>query len=103
MRSSHSFLAAALTAAAFAVGCTGIGQKTAGQTVDDAAIVAKAKAAFVADPIVKATDIKVDSYKGEVQLSGIARNPEEARRAEELVRHINGVKTVRNDVRLARN
>jgi osmotically-inducible protein OsmY len=103
MNFNRNLLAATVLGAALAVGCTGLGEKTAGQTVDDAAIVTKAKAAFVADPIVKATDIKVDSYKGEVQLSGVAKNPEEARRAEELVRNIKGVKTVKNDIRLARN
>jgi osmotically-inducible protein OsmY len=95
------FLAAAvLGAALFLPGCSHLGDKSAGQTIDDAAIVTKAKAAFVADPVVKAMDIKVNSYKGEVQLSGFARNAEEARRAEELVRGISGVNVVRNDIRL---
>jgi osmotically-inducible protein OsmY len=48
-------------------------------------------------------NIKVDSYKGEVQLSGIAKDPQEARRAEEIVRSLNGVRSVKNDIRLTRN
>jgi hyperosmotically inducible periplasmic protein len=100
---NRKMLAATVLGAALAVGCTGLGQKSAGQTVDDAAIVTKAKAAFALDHTVKAMNIKVDSYKGEVQLSGVAKNPEEARRAEEIVRGLAGVRTVINDIRLARN
>ncbi len=100
MRINRSLLAATIFGAVLAVGCSHLGEKSAGETVDDAAIVTKAKAAFVADPVVKVLDIKVNSYKGEVQLSGFAKTPEEARRAEELVRHISGVKVVKNDIRL---
>jgi osmotically-inducible protein OsmY len=100
---NRNLLAATVLGAALAMGCTGLGDKSAGQTVDDASIVTKAKAAFAVDPIVKAMNIKVDSYKGEVQLSGVAKDPQEARRAEEIVRSLNGVRSVKNDIRLARN
>jgi hyperosmotically inducible protein len=97
---NRHLLAATILGAALAVGCSHFGEKTVGQTVDDATIVTKAKAAFVGDPVVKAMDIKVNSYKGEVQLSGFAKSAEEARRAEELVRKIDGVRVVKNDIRL---
>jgi osmotically-inducible protein OsmY len=106
MKMNRNLLAAALFGAALAVGttgCTGLGEKTAVQTVDDAAIVSKAKAAFALDHTVKALNIKVDSYKGDVQLSGIAKTPEEARRAEEIVRGLKDVHSVKNDIRLVRN
>lgn len=100
---NRNFLAAAVLGAALTVGCTGLGDKSAGQIVDDAAIVSKAKAAFALDHTVKAMDIKVVSYKGEVQLSGIAKNPDEARRAEEIVRGLKDVRSVKNDIRMVRN
>lgn len=100
---NRNLLAATVLGAALAVGCTGLGDKSAGQTVDDAAIVSKAKAAFALDHTVKAMNIKVDSYKGEVQLSGVAKSPDEARRAEEIVRGLAGVRSVTNDIRLVRN
>jgi osmotically-inducible protein OsmY len=100
---NRNLLAATVLGAALAVGCTGLGEKTAGQTVDDAAIVSKAKAAFALDHTVKAMNIKVDSYKGDVQLSGVAKTPEEARRAEEIVRGLKDVRSVKNDIRLVRN
>jgi hyperosmotically inducible periplasmic protein len=100
---NRNLLAATVLGAALAVGCTGLGEKSLGETVDDAAIVSKAKAAFALDHTVKAMDVKVVSYKGDVQLSGIAKSPEEARRAEEIVRALKDVRSVKNDIRLVRN
>ena len=103
MRTKSSLLAAALLGTALAVGsvgCTNLGQKSAGATVDDAAITTKVKAKFVEDKTVHAMNIKVDTYKGTVQLSGFAKNAEEAERAADLARSVNGVKMVKNDIRL---
>jgi osmotically-inducible protein OsmY len=103
---NRTFLAAALlgTAVAFGTaGCAGFTDKTVVENVDDAAIVSKAKAAFALDHTVKAMDIKIQSYKGDVQLSGVAKNPDEARRAEEIVRGLKDVRSVKNDIRLVRN
>lgn len=100
---NRNLLAATVLGAALAVGCTGLGEKTAGQTIDDAAIVSKAKAAFALDHAVKGMNINVVSYKGDVQLSGVAKSPEEARRAEEIVRGLKDVRSVKNDIRLVRN
>lgn len=74
--------------------------KSAGEYVDDAAITAKVKAAFVRDNEVKALDIKVETYRGVVQLSGFARNNAEIQRALEIARNVAGVKSVRNDIQL---
>jgi hyperosmotically inducible periplasmic protein len=74
--------------------------KSAGEVVDDAWITTKVKAAFVEDPAVKALDIKVDTFKGVVQLSGFANSSAEMQRAAEIARGIKGVKSVKNDVRL---
>ena len=75
-------------------------EKSAGEVVDDAWITTKVKAAFVEDPMVKALDIKVDTFKGVVQLSGFANSSAEMQRAAEIARGIKGVKSVKNDVRL---
>jgi osmotically-inducible protein OsmY len=45
-------------------------------------------------------NVSVDSYNGNVQLSGIAKSPDEARRAEEIVRGLKDVRSVKNDIRL---
>lgn len=103
---NRNLLVAAFLGTAVAVGtvgCAGFTDKTIGQNVDDAQIVSKAKAAFALDHTVKAMDIKVQSYKGDVQLSGVAKTPDEARRAEEIVRGLKDVRSVKNDIRLVRN
>ncbi|TQK05196.1 BON domain-containing protein [Herbaspirillum sp. SJZ107] len=68
-----------------------------GEYVDDSVITAKVKAAYAADPTVKATQVQVETFKGTVQLSGFVDSPESARRAVELARGIKGVKSVKND------
>lgn len=75
-------------------------KKSAGEYIDDAAITAKVKAAFVEDSTVKATAVKVETFKGTVQLSGFAESKSEMERAEYLASNVPGVKTVKNDIRL---
>ncbi|NML61711.1 BON domain-containing protein [Massilia sp. RP-1-19] len=71
-----------------------------GEYIDDTMITAKVKAAFAADPNVKATEINVETFKGEVQLSGFVAQPSDASRAAEIARGIKGVTSVKNDVRV---
>jgi hyperosmotically inducible protein len=101
MKSNRNLLAALLVGAALATGCSHLGDKSAGATIDDAAITTKVKAKFVADSTVKAMDIKVNTYEGVVQLSGFANSRDEAHRAEVLARETAGVKSVKNDIRMA--
>ena len=100
MKTKSSLLAAAIFGAALAAGCTNLGDKSAGQAVDDAAITTKVKAKFVEDKAVSALNIKVNTYQGTVQLSGFAKSAEEAERAGQIARSVNGVKMVKNDIRL---
>ncbi|MGZ8295194.1 MAG: BON domain-containing protein [Telluria sp.] len=71
-----------------------------GEYIDDSVITAKVKAAFVNDPAVKATEINVETFKGEVQLSGFVAQPADAQRAADIARGVKGVKSVKNDVRV---
>jgi osmotically-inducible protein OsmY len=68
-----------------------------GEYIDDTVITSKVKAAFAADPAVKATQVKVETFKGTVQLSGFVDSRESAQRAVELARGVKGVKSVKND------
>jgi osmotically-inducible protein OsmY len=68
-----------------------------GEYIDDSVITSKVKAAFAADPTVKATQVKVETFKGTVQLSGFVDSRESAQRAVEIARGIKGVKSVKND------
>src|SRR5579884_2669232 len=93
---------AAVTMTLLASGCNLMkGKETTGQYVDDATLSARAKAALVKDSTVSATDFNVDVYKGDVTLSGVAKNQDEVTRAVEDIKAVPGVKSVKNATRLA--
>lgn len=95
---SMLFMAFALIAL---VGCSvASGQKTAGEFVDDSVITTRIKAAFVQDDQLKVTEIKVETYRGAVQLSGFVGSKAQADRAVVVARGIQGVKSVSNDMRI---
>lgn len=80
-------------------GCAGTQtRESTGEYIDDASITAKVKAAFVRDPLVKALDVKVETFKGVVQLSGFVDNAEQKSRAEQLARNVSGVTEIRNNI-----
>ena len=99
-------LAAALGLAAplalTACGSTPTTQST-GQYVDDATITTKVKSDFVLDKTVDATNIKVETYKGTVQLSGFAKSQAEINKAVQIARNVSGVQSVKNDILLRAN
>ena len=71
-----------------------------GEFVDDAVITTKVKAALVDDPVTKAREISVKTFKGDVQLSGFVSSQTEADRAVVVARAVKGVKAVENDMRV---
>lgn len=75
-------------------------QKSTGEYIDDAAITTKVKAALIKDPVVKATEVKVETFKGTVQLSGFVDNNDQKAQAERIAAGIAGVMGVRNDIAL---
>lgn len=85
--------------AALQTGCAGTSTRTStGEFIDDATITTKVKAAFVRDPVVKALDVNVDTFKSVVQLSGFVNTNEEKTRAEQLASGIAGVSRVQNNI-----
>jgi osmotically-inducible protein OsmY len=97
-RISLLFPAIALTAL---VGCasTPTTQST-GQYMDDTAITTKVKAAIFNEPSLKSKEINVETSKGRVQLSGFVGSAEDINRAATVARGVNGVTSVKNDMRL---
>lgn len=71
-----------------------------GAYIDDSVISAKVKAAIFDDPTLKAMDITVVTYKGEVQLSGFVGSVKQAQHAVEVTKAVNGVTSVKNDMRV---
>ncbi len=87
---------------AFTSGCGSTAEhRSTGAYIDDSAITAKVKGAFVQDDVVKAMDVKVDTYNGTVQLSGFVDNAAQKTRAEQIARGIAGVRDVTNNIQMA--
>ena len=47
-----------------------------------------------------AAAINIETYRGVVQLTGFVNSPEQAQRAEAAAKKIEGVRSVKNDVRI---
>lgn len=95
---SAAFLAIALVSV---VGCASTSQSQAtGAYIDDALITTKVKAALFDEPVIKAHEINVETFRGVVQLSGFVSSQSEVDRAVEVARGVNGVTSVKNDMRL---
>jgi osmotically-inducible protein OsmY len=76
-------------------------QRNAGEFTDDAAITAKVKSAIASDVGARtAANVNVDTYKGVVQLSGFVDSQDQATRAADAAKKVDGVKSVKNDIRV---
>ena len=75
-------------------------QQTAGEVVDDSVVTAKVKAKLVDDPVTKAYQINVETFKGTVQLSGFVDSAEARSRATQLAKDVGGVKDVKNSLQV---
>lgn len=67
-----------------------------GTAIDDSVITTKVKSALFADPDVKSFEIKVETRKGDVQLSGFVDRQIHVDRALDIARRVEGVKSVEN-------
>jgi osmotically-inducible protein OsmY len=83
------------------VGCASTpSQEGTGEYFDDSWITTKIKAAMFNESTLKSAEINVETFKGEVQLSGFVSSAEDINKALELARATKGVKSVRNDMRV---
>lgn len=86
---------------ATASGCASGGPgQAAERQVDDASVSASVKAAIAGEPLLKGSEIQVDTNQGVVQLSGFVSSAEDVATAAAVARTVRGVKSVRNDLRL---
>jgi osmotically-inducible protein OsmY len=77
--------------------------KTVGETIDDATITARVKTAFINDPVVGASRIDVDTFKGVVTLSGRVKTKNEETKAIALAKSIKGVTDVKSTLQIEPN
>ena len=73
---------------------------TVGTEIDDSVVTTRVKSALLADPDVKSFDFKVETRKGEVQLSGFVDNQAQIDRATAVTRAVAGVKNIDNKLSL---
>src|SRR5262245_43878820 len=81
------------------IGCTGSGEmkrETTGEYIDDATVTTRVKTAIYKEPTLKVSQINVETYKGQVQLSGFVDSSDAKSRAAAVARDVKGVKGVSN-------
>ncbi|HTE43358.1 MAG TPA: BON domain-containing protein [Steroidobacteraceae bacterium] len=72
--------------------------RSTGQTVDDAGISSKVKAALIKDHDTKANNINVDVYQGKVKLAGFVGSAQEKAEATRIAKTVAGVQDVSNNL-----
>ena len=75
-------------------------QEGTGEYFDDSVITTKVKAAIFNEPSLKSAEIKVETFKGTVQLSGFVNSRADIDKAVEVARGVKGVTSVKNDMRV---
>ena len=105
-------IATAMIAAGLALsGCASHKQSTASagesrsatEFGSDAALTTKVKAALAKDAgLGTAANVNVQSYRGVVQLTGFVDSEDQATRAVSAAKKVQGVRSVKNDIRLKR-
>lgn len=85
----------------FALGCAGSPtQESTGEYFSDTWITTKVKASLMEDSVVKSSEVNVETFKGAVQLSGFVSSREAMDQAVVVARNIDGVTSVKNDMRI---
>lgn len=77
-------------------GCQTPAGRTAGDVVDDGTITTKVKAKLFEDDSLSGFAISVDTFEGEVTLTGSVDADAQKERATQLAKSVNGVKGVNN-------
>ena len=67
-------------------------QQSAGEVIDDSVLTSKVKLALIDDPITKAGQINVETFRGVVQLGGFVDNVQIREQATKVARSVTGVK-----------
>jgi osmotically-inducible protein OsmY len=89
-----SFVCATLLA--LTVSCTTPAGRSTGQVVDDAAITTQVKADLLADKDVSGLAVSVETFKGEVVLTGAVDTKAQSHKATQIASKVHGVSNVKN-------
>ncbi len=77
-----------------------MGRTTVGNEIDDSMLTSLVRTALLADQYVKSLDVKVESYNGEVMLSGFVNTQAEIERSVLVAQSVSGVRMVNNQLSL---
>lgn len=102
-RTAALMLAAVLGTSLIAACSSTPTQQSTGQAIDDGVVTAKVKAKLIEDPVTKAHQINVDTFKGTVQLSGFVENEQARNRALQLAKDVDGVKQVKDSLEVRKS
>jgi hyperosmotically inducible protein len=91
-------LAFSFSAGAWAETAAPAKSESAGAYVDDSVITTKVKAAVLGEESLKSREIKVETYKGVVQLTGFVSSQADIDKTVTLARNVKGVTSVKNDM-----
>ena len=96
-----ALLVAAMMGSTLIAACSSTpSQQSTGEAIDDGVVTARVKAKLVEDPVTKAHQINVDTFKGTVQLSGFVESDQARTRALQLAREVDGVKQVKDALQI---
>lgn len=99
-----ALLLAAMLGSSLMAACTSTPtQQSTGEAIDDGVVTAKVKAKLIEDPVTKAHQINVDTFKGTVQLSGFVESDQARTRALQLARDVDGVKQVKDALQVRKS
>lgn len=88
-----------LTATVALVGCSATRyDRSTGQQIDDGATSRRVNAAIAKDSIVKGSEITVNTFRGNVHLTGFVDHPVQRERASQITRNVKGVQYFKNDI-----
>ena len=73
-------------------------RESTGEYIDDSVITTKVKSLLAADDFIKSFQISVETYQSTVQLSGFVDSQQAVDKAEEIVRSVKGVKSIKNNL-----
>lgn len=98
---TNTFLTAAMLGmfSLFLAGCASTGHdQSTGEYLSDAAVTTKVKSALLREDDINSLDIEVETFDGNVQLSGFVDSAWQVAKAEEVAESVSGVKSVINSL-----
>jgi hyperosmotically inducible protein len=96
MNESKKIFAVVIVLLFAAVACQTPAGRTAGDVVDDSTITTKVKAKLFDDPQLSGFAISVETFEGEVTLTGAVDSDDAKERATKIASSVTGVKGVNN-------